>query len=599
MTSVGATTEMTRPPVSVSRAWLRALELTAPIPRQRERVLPTVVDELGQRLGDKPALLSDRERFSYIELAERTRRYARWALAVGVAKGDVVGLLMPNRPEYLAIWLGITRVGGVVALLNTNLAGRSLAHCIHAASAKHLLVAAEFADALETALPHLAERPQVWMHGVPDGIDERIESLAADPLGAGELREVTIDDRALCIYTSGSTGMPKAANVSHARVMQWGLWFAGMMDVRESDRLYDCLPMYHSVGGVLAPGAMLAAGGSVVVREKFSASQFWSDIGRWDCTAFQYIGELCRFLLHRPPAENETAHHLRIACGNGLAAGVWEAFQQRFRIPQILEFYAATEGGVSLFNVQGKPGAIGHIPPYLAHRFAPALVVYDPDKEEPARDDNGFCIRCGVGEPGEALGKIRSDPASAGSRFEGYTSEAESEKRILRHVFAADDAWVRTGDLMRQDERGFFHFVDRVGDTFRWKGENVAASEVAQELCAFEGVLHASVYGVAIPGTDGRAGMAALVCDGALDLAGLRRHLAERLPAYACPLFLRLCPQAELTGTFKYAKAELVRQSFDPSRCADPLYFNYPELRAYAALDATLYADINAGTIRF
>ncbi len=418
-----------RPGASVSRAWLRALELTAPIPRQRERVLPAVVDELGHRLGDKPALLSDRECFTYLELAGRARRYARWALAQGVAKGDVVGLLMPNRPEYLAIWLGITRVGGVVALLNTNLAGQSLAHCIQAASAKHLIVAAELADALDTALPHLAAPPQVWIHGGWRGIDEKIESLSAAPLEAGELREITIDDRALYIFTSGTTGMPKAANVSHARVMQWGLWFAGMMDAQPSDRLYNCLPMYHSVGGVLAPGAMLAAGGSLVVRERFSASQFWSDIIRWECTAFQYIGELCRYLLHRPYAENETAHRLRLACGNGLAASVWEAFQQRFRIPQILEFYAATEGGISLFNVQGKPGAIGHIPPYLAHRFAPALVAFDFDKGEPRRDENGFCIRCGVNEPGEAIGKVQNDPASAGSRFEGYTSAAETEKK--------------------------------------------------------------------------------------------------------------------------------------------------------------------------
>ena len=599
MTSVHAKPEVARPGASVSRAWLRALELTAPIPRQRERVLPTVIDELGDRLGDKPALLSDRERFTYLELAERARRYARWALAQRIAKGDVIGLLMPNRPEYLAIWLGITRVGGVVALLNTNLVERSLAHCIQAASAKHLIVAAELTSALDTALPHLAERPHVWIHGGEGGIDEQIERLATAPLGAEESREVTIDDRALCIYTSGSTGMPKAANVSHARVMQWGLWFAGMMDVQPDDRMYDCLPMYHSVGGVLAPVAMLAAGGSLVVREKFSASQFWSEIARWECTAFQYIGELCRFLLHRPVTEKETTHRLRIACGNGLAAGVWEAFQQRFRIPQILEFYAATEGGLSLFNVQGKPGAIGHIPAYLAHRFAPALVVYDHETEEPVRNENGRCLRCGVNEPGEAIVKARNDPASAGSRFEGYTSEAETEKRILRHVFAADDVWVRTGDLMRQDEKGFFCFVDRVGDTFRWKGENVAASEVAQELVAIEGVLHASVYGVQVPRNEGRAGMAAIVCEGALDLAALRRHLAERLPAYACPLFLRLCPRIELTGTFKYAKTELVRQGFDPSQCADPLYFNHPERRAFVVIDATLYDEIIAGGIRF
>ncbi|HLJ04956.1 MAG TPA: AMP-binding protein, partial [Acetobacteraceae bacterium] len=306
-----------RPVASVSRAWLRALELTAPIPRQRERVLPAVVDELGHRLGDKPALLSDRECFTYVELARRARRYSRWALEQGVAKGDVVGLLMPNRPEYLAVWLGVTRVGGVVALLNTNLAGQALARSIQAASPQHLIVAAELANALDAALPHLPVPPRVWTHGGCHGIDEQIESLADTPLETGELREITIADRALYIFTSGSTGMPKAVNVSHARVMQWGLWFAGMMDTQHSDRLYNCLPMYHSVGGVLAPGAMLAAGGSLVVRERFSASQFWNDIIHWECTAFQYIGELCRYLLHRPCAENETAHALRVACGNG------------------------------------------------------------------------------------------------------------------------------------------------------------------------------------------------------------------------------------------------------------------------------------------
>jgi fatty-acyl-CoA synthase len=611
-----------RPGASVSRAWLRALELTSAIPRQRERVLPVVVDELGHRLGDRPALLSDNECFTYRELAGRARQYSRWALEQGVARGDVVALLMPNRPEYLAIWLGITRVGGVVALLNTNLTGRSLAHGIQAASAKHIIVAAELANALETALPYVKRGEGRGARELEIAIHSPLApfpSSRVEPLEAGELREITIDDRALYIFTSGSTGMPKAVNVSHARVMQWGLWFAGMMDAQQSDRLYNCLPMYHSVGGVLAPGAMLAAGGSLVVRERFSASQFWNDIIRWECTAFQYIGELCRYLLHqeegreardegreentvlRAPYSSPLAppeHRLRLACGNGLAAGVWEAFQQRFRIPQILEFYAATEGGISLFNVQGKPGAIGHIPRYLAHRFAPALVKFDFDKGEPIRNENGFCIRCGVNEPGEAIGKVQNDPTSAGSRFEGYTSAAETEKKILRHVFATGDAWVRTGDLMRQDEKGFFYFVDRIGDTFRWKGENVATSEVAQELCSFAGILHASVYGVAIPGSEGRAGMAAIVCEGALDVAALHRHLAERLPAYARPLFLRFCPQAELTGTFKYAKADLVRQGFNPSQCADPLYFDHPALGAYAALDASLYDSILAGAIR-
>ena len=497
-------------PSHVSRAWLRALELTAPIPRQRERVLPAVVDELGHRLGDKPALLSDRECFTYFQLAGRAavrplgaraeRGQGRCGWPVDAQPPRVSGYLAGCHPCWRSRRTAQHQPRRAV-----------LAHCIQAVSAKHLIVAMELADALDTALPHLAAPPQVWIHGGPNptpgkfSIDEKIESLAAAPLEAGELREITIDDRALFIFTSGSTGMPKAGNVSHARVMQWGLWFAGMMDAQPSDRLYNCLPMYHSVGGVLAPGAMLAAGGSLVVRE--------------------VLGEPV-LERHHPLGVHRVSVHWRalplpaapLLCGERdrapPSARVWQRpFGRRVGgIPAALPHPAdprvlRCHGGWPVV-VQRRGQAGSHRPhsPYLAHRFAPALVAFDFDKGEPGRNENGFCIRCGVNEPGEAIVKVRNDPASAGSRFEGYTSAAETEKRILRHVFVAGDAWVRTGDLMRQDEKGFFYFVDRIGDTFRWKGENVASTEVAQALCAFEGILHASVFGVAIPGTEGRAG---------------------------------------------------------------------------------------------
>jgi fatty-acyl-CoA synthase len=294
--------------------------------------------------------------------------------------------------------------------------------------------------------------------------------------------------------------------------------------------MYNCLPMYHSVGGVQAPGAVLVAGGTVVIREKFSASHFWSDILRWDCTLFQYIGELCRYLLHAAPTAQETGHRVRLACGNGLPAEVWEAFQDRFRIPRILEFYAATEGSVALFNLSGRRGAIGQVPRYLEHRFSPALVRFDVETGEPVRDEQGFCVRCGTNEAGEALGKVTDEPSDIGGRFEGYTNEEASAKRILHDVFERGDAWVRSGDLMRRDEKGYFYFVDRVGDTFRRKGENVATTEVAETICAYPGVKHANVYGVAVPGIDGRVGMATLVAEASLDLARLREYLASRLP---------------------------------------------------------------------
>jgi fatty-acyl-CoA synthase len=406
---------------------------------------------------------------------------------------------------------------------------------------------------------------------------------------------VTIADRALYIYTSGTTGMPKAANVSHHRLMQWSCWFAGLMNAGPDDRMYDCLPMYHSVGGVVAIGALLARGGSVVIRERFSAKEFWDDIATWDCTLFQYIGELCRYLTN---ASDALPHHrLRMACGNGLRADVWGQFQQKFHIPRILEFYAATEANVSLYNVEGKVGAIGRVPPFLKHRSPLALVKFDYAREEPLRDANDFCIRCVADEAGEALGRIEGGPAH-GQTFEGYTDDAATEKKILRNVFEHGDAWFRTGDLMRQDASGFFYFVDRIGDTFRWKGENVSASEVAATLMEFPGVIEATAYGVPIPGAYGAAGMAALVTDRSLDFTQLRTHLTQRLPAYAQPLFLRIQDRIVITGTFKHQKADLVREGFNPAATPDVLYFGDPTAGDYVQLDTALFERIQAGTIR-
>jgi fatty-acyl-CoA synthase len=588
--------------VSPGKAWLRALDLTASIARNRDRILSTVIEERAAQLGDTPALLSDRECMTYGQLSQRMNQYARWALDQGVAKGDVIGLLMTNRPEYLAIWLGISSVGGIVSLLNVNLTGSSLAHCVNVVSPKHLIAASEFAGQLASAMPALAPAPTIWIHGNEPSswprLDLEIEAKPGDPLREDEKRPTTIEDKALYIYTSGTTGLPKAANVSHARVMQWGHWFAGMMGAQPADRMYNCLPMYHSVGGVQVPGAILAAGGTVVLREKFSASQFWNDIVRWDCTVFQYIGELCRYLLHTPPSPDEKSHRIRLACGNGLAPEVWDSFKNRFCIPQILEFYASTEGGVSLFNVQGKRGAIGHIPAYLAHRFSPALVLLDVEKGEPVRNEQGFCIRCAANQSGEAIGKLVENPANVGSRFEGYTNPEASARKILRDVFEPGDTWVRSGDLMRKDEQGYFYFVDRIGDTFRWKGENVATLEVSEAICAFPGVKHANVYGVTIPATEGRAGMAALVTEDEFGLAEFRQHLMSHLPPYARPLFLRIRKNMDLTGTFKYSKTDLVNQGFNPVACRDAVYFDDLQSGAFIRLDRELYDRIQKGGMR-
>jgi fatty-acyl-CoA synthase len=582
-------------------AW-RALRHTVPIARNPTRVFPGLMEDAAARYGDKAALISDIETLSYRELDQRANQYARWALAQGLGRGEVVCLLMPNRPEYLAIWLGITRAGGAVALLNTNLIGPSLAHCIDLVSPKHVIVASALAPPLAGAERLLKSKPTTWVHGERIGVLPRIDlavaKLDGGPLAGAERRALTIEDDALFIYTSGTTGMPKAAKINHYRLMLASVGFAGVMDTRASDRMYDCLPMYHTTGGVVATGALLVKGGSVVIRETFSAISFWGDVVHHGCTIFQYVGELCRYLLHAPRQPEETAHRLRLACGNGLRPDIWTTFQKRFRIPRIIEFYAATEGNVTLFNFEGRPGAIGRLPRLLDRRFPVRIVRFDVGGDAPVRDARGFCIRCGPDEAGEAIGQIVNDPMMPSNRFDGYADVADSERKILRDVFVPGDAWFRTGDLMRRDKRGYFYFVDRIGDTFRWKGENVSTAEVAETICRRPGIRDATVYGVAVPGHEGRAGMAAVVVDDAVDLAALRADLHALLPGYARPLFLRVRREIELTMTFKQKKIDLVAQGFDPGMTTDAIYFDDPRRSAYVRLDPARYQDIVDGKVR-
>ncbi|HEY2379382.1 MAG TPA: long-chain-acyl-CoA synthetase [Gemmatimonadaceae bacterium] len=585
-----------------NKAWARALALTAPIAQNPTTTLPIRVSEMAETWGERVALIGEDETLSYRGLAERSNRYTRWALEHRISRGDVVCLVMHNCPEYLAAWLGITRTGAIAALINTNLVGESLAHAIRVASSKGIVVSAELAPLVAAIRSSIDASLPCWVQGGSmDGmvnIDESLRRHTAAAVTAGECALPSTRDRALYIYTSGTTGLPKAAVVSHHRVLQWSYWFAGLLDTREHDRMYNCLPMYHSVGGVVALGSTLVSGGSVVLRRRFSARAFWDDIVGTECTLFQYIGELCRFLLNSPPHPRERAHRIRIACGNGLRGDIWASFQSRFDIPRILEFYAATEANFSLYNCEGRPGAIGRIPPFLAHRFPIALVAFDFETGEPLRDEHGRCRACRVDEVGEALGKIASDGSSPEAQFHGYTDPTASERKILRNVLVPGDAWFRSGDLMRRDAAGFYHFVDRVGETFRWKGENVSTGEIADAIGAWPEVKEAVVFGVAVPGYDGRAGMVALVVDADLDVSGFRAHLTARLAEYARPVFVRILREIETTGTFKPRKLDLARVGFDPSMTADPLFVNDRESNKFIRLDGAVFERIRTGQFR-
>ena len=587
---------------SALQSWVRALERSSGIEREPHTTLPVLIGRLAERFGSAPALLSHQDSLSYRDLAERSNRYARWAAHEGMAPGTTVCLLMSNCPDYLAIWLGLTRAGLTVALLNTHLAGEPLAHAIRSVAPTALIAGGEFTERIQAVRALIDRGIFCWTHRSDAGGGPRIDQAAADlsgaPLDAAERAMPSLSDRALYIYTSGTTGLPKAAIVTHLRVMRWAQWFSGMMDITPADRMYDCLPLCHSVGGVVATGATLVGGGSVVLRERFSASRFWEEVTEHGCTVFQYIGELCRFLLASPPGGAEKAHRLRLACGNGLQREVWTAFQSRFRIPSILEYYASTEGNVSLYNCEGRPGSVGRVPPFLSHRYPVAVVRTDSDLGKPMRDAAGRCTRCAPGEPGELLGQISGGASRTGVPFEGYADAEATREKVLKDVFAPGDAWYRTGDLMTRDEQGFFYFVDRIGDTFRWRGENVSTTEVTAILASCRGVTDAAVYGVAVPGVEGRAPMAALAAEGRFDLADFRREAAEHLPTYARPLFLRIVPELDRTGTFKLQKQKLLADGFDPGRIADALYFDQVQEGRYVMLDAQLYARLIAGRER-
>jgi fatty-acyl-CoA synthase len=406
---------------------------------------------------------------------------------------------------------------------------------------------------------------------------------------------VTGKDRAFLIYTSGTTGLPKAANFSHMRMLFMMTGFVGALQPRSTDRIYDPLPLYHSTGGVCAVGIAFMSGAALILKRRFSVHEFWSDIHKYQATIFEYIGELCRYLLNAPPSPLERGHKVRVITGNGLRPEIWREFQARFAIPRIVEFYGATESNVSMLNYDGTVGAVGRVPDY-AEELLPARVIrFDVESEMPVRGPNGLCIESGPDEVGEAIGGMSK---RAGREFEGYTNRADSDRKMLRDVFKRGDVWFRTGDLMRRDGHGYFYFVDRIGDTFRWKGENVSTGEVAAALSAVPGIQEANVYGVTVPGTEGRAGMASLVVNGDFSLGDLPARLKARLPTYAQPIFLRLTPQLEVTGTFKQRKVDLVREGFDPAAIPDPIFWLDPAAGGYERLLPERYAEIAAGGVK-
>ena len=555
------------------------------------------VDQWPERI----AVIDESRQVTYRELDTLANRFAHWAKGRNLRRGDTVALVLPNRIEYLAAWIGFSKVGVAAALVNNQLTGAALAHSLEISRAHHVIADRDTWQAVEDASRGLKRSAMIWVLDLRDteeasgrrGLDAPLKGASGVRPDRGQRAGLTNRDTALYIYTSGTTGLPKAAIITHSRARLYMRAFAAVTGATPEDRVYCVLPLYHSTGGLCGVGAALMNGATLIVRKKFSASHFWPDVAASGATLFVYIGELCRYLVNQPEHPQERDHKLKLAFGNGLRGDVWEEFQRRFAIPKILEFYGSTEGNASVFNFDGKPGAIGRIPKMLRNRMNLRLVRFDADAGEPIRGADGLLQECKPGEIGEAVGLIGKE---ARLEFSGYADKAASGKKVLEDVFARGDRWFRTGDLMRQDREGYFYFVDRIGDTFRWKGENVSTTEVEARLAEAPGVAEAIVYGVPVNGAEGKAGMACLVSEGRFNAKAFAAYVDEQLPTYARPVFLRLRKALQTTGTFKYRKVDLVADGFDPGRTDDALYVR--DKATYVRLKPERFAEIQAGQIK-
>ncbi|MES2870485.1 MAG: long-chain-acyl-CoA synthetase [Pseudomonadota bacterium] len=557
--------------------------------------LYTLADRLeaqAQRVPEQVFLIYGGQRFSYAQVDAQANRMAHVFYANGLRPGDVCAIAMENRPQFFFSWFGLVKLGAVVAFINTQVNGKPLVHALESTGAKAVVVGEEcLSNLLATeGLPNLpwwliedAENPCQDL--LPACVDNTFgEQIARAPEVAfpREVRAgITAESTTLLIFTSGTTGLPKAARYSHMRWMSSGDVMEVTMGATSDDVFYCCLPLYHGAAATSVTSTALRVGASIVVRRKFSVREFWQDVRRNNITVFQYIGEICRYLLNQPVVAGEREHSLRYMLGAGLTAESWQRWLERFGPIQVFEGWGATEANANLINVDNYVGSCGRVPDWSRTNLR--LVRYDVESDSHPRDEQGFYQLCQPGEVGEAMGFIVNHPQIGGGRFEGYTSEAATESKIRRDVFQTGDAYWSSGDLLRYDDEGYFYFVDRIGDTFRWKSENVSTLEVADTLSDLPGLELINVYGVQVPEHEGRAGMAAVLMQAGqtFDPQAFYDLTEARLPRYAAPIFVRVSAAADLTSTFKLRKVDLQRQGYAPGLFSDPLFVRDESNRTY------------------
>jgi len=563
--------------------------------------LGLVLEENAVKYGDSPAIKFEELSYSHDEFNKIANQYAHYLLSLGVEKGETVIAFLENRPEIMFIIGAVSKIGAIVSLINPHQRGPVLIHSVNLAPSKHLIIGEELVEAFEEVKGELnlsAESrfyylPDKGSGSLPNGYQDWNQLIKdCDTQNPSTTAEITMQDPFAYLFTSGTTGMPKAAITLHGRwVVPMMLFGRVMFKMTPKDTVYIPLPFYHGTAMYIGWPSASGGGAAVAMRRRFSASQFWSDIKKFNATGFNYIGELCRYLLQQPPSPEDSKNTIKKIVGNGMRIDNWMEFKARFNIPFIYEFYGSSEGNGAFVNMLNLNRTVGMSPvPY-------AIVKYDIETEEPIKDENGFLQQVEKGEAGLLLGPITDE-----TPFVGYTDEQETEKKILRDVFEKGDAWFDTGDLLR--DIGFKHaqFVDRLGDTFRWKGENVSTTQVEGAVNSFEQIDQSAVYGVTIPGTDGRAGMAAIIAfepPEKFDVGSFYSTMSSKLPSYAIPAFLRFKSQFDMTETMKLKKAVLKKEGFDLSQVSDPIYVCLPGTKEYAPLTEEVYQNIIKGDYRF
>ncbi|XP_056322712.1 long-chain fatty acid transport protein 6 [Danio aesculapii] len=556
----------------------------------------------ASNIPDKPFIVFEEQTLTYRDVDVRSNKLANVLKSHrGLKHGDIVALLMNNEADFICVWLGLCKLGCEVAFLNFNIKSQSLQHCLDSCGAKTLVIGSDLVKSLDEVLLMLTKGGiEIWVasesssHQNVKTLLDKLDSTSPEKPEV-DVSQPNLMSNFLFIFTSGTTGLPKAARISHIKAVMC-MAFLRLCGACADDKIYLTLPLYHMSASLLGIGGCIELGATCVLKRKFSASQFWKDCLKYDITVFQYIGELCRYLVNQPKTAEEVAHNVRLAAGSGLRADVWKEFIRRFGKIQIREAYGLTEASIGFVNYTDEIGPIGRASYFNKLNLPFEFLKCDPQTYEPLRTDTGHCMKVSKGEAGLLVA-----PVIFINPFLGYAGDkAMSEKKLLRDVFKTGDVYFNTGDLMLQDHRDFVYFKDRIGDTFRWKGENVSTTEVSEVLGSLDFLLDVNVYGVTVPGYEGRAGMAAVVLKDSHGLDGERiySHLLNTLPPYAWPWFLRIQTSLDMTDTFKQQKGKLVNQGFSPDTVQKPVYLLDTLQKTYIPLTAQLYDDIVSGKMR-